>query len=146
VRYLPAGLPVPVVPEGALGAPYFAAAREGRLVAQRCRGCGGWQWLPEWLCHRCHSFDLAYEPVEPEGVVHTWQRAWHPTHPALVGHGPYLVVVVELPQADGIRMVGNLLGDPMEPVEIGSPVRAEFEHHTDEDGHPAYTLVQWRRT
>ena len=115
--YLPDGhARPPSWPEGALGAPYFAAARREELVVQRCRACGGWQWLPEWLCHRCRSFDLGYEAVAPEGVIDTWQRAWHPTHPTLDGHGPYVVVVVALPHAGGVRMVGNLLGDPADEV------------------------------
>jgi hypothetical protein len=50
---------------------------------------------------------------------------------------PYLIVLVELPHADGVRMVGNLLGDPRQEVRIGSPVHASFEDH---DG---YSLVQW---
>ena len=30
---------------------------------QRCNACGGWQWGPEYICHRCHSFDLGFEQV-----------------------------------------------------------------------------------
>ena len=52
-----------------------------------------------------------------------------------------VVVLVELPHADGIRMVGNLLGDPTAPVPIGAPVEAVFEHHPDAT--PRYSLVQW---
>jgi hypothetical protein len=64
-------------------------------------------------------------------------------HPALRGHGPYLVVLVELPAAGGVRMVGNLLGDPMQTVQIGAVVEAVFEPH--DDAAPPFTLVQWRR-
>ena len=39
---------------------------------------------------------------------------------ALRQHGPYLAVFVELPHAGGLRMVGNLLGDPMQMVTIGA--------------------------
>jgi hypothetical protein len=39
-------------------------------------------------------------------------------------------------------MVGNLLGDPMQPVQIGAEVTGVFEHHTD--AKPAYSLLQWR--
>ena len=63
-------------------------------------------------------------------------------HPALNGHGPYLIVLVELPGADNIRMVGNLLGDPMQEVTIGAEVEAVFEPH--DEATPPYTLVQWR--
>ena len=63
-------------------------------------------------------------------------------HAALNGHGPYLIVLVELPDYGNIRMVGNLLGDPKQEVKIGAPVEAVFEAH--EEANPAFTLVQWR--
>jgi uncharacterized protein len=65
-------------------------------------------------------------------------------HPALRGHGPYLVVLIELPHAGGVRMVGNLLGDPLQAVEIGATVEAVFEPH--EETTPPFTLVHWRKT
>jgi hypothetical protein len=52
-----------------------------------------------------------------------------------------IVVLVELPHADGVRLVGNLLGDAQQSVDIGQPVRAVFEHH--DDAEPSYTLLQW---
>ena len=36
----------------------------------------------------------------------------NPVHPALKDAGPYIAVLVELPDADNVRMIGNLLGDP----------------------------------
>ena len=57
-------------------------------------------------------------------------------------HGPYIAVLVELPHAGNIRMLGNLLGDPRQEVTIGSPVEAVFEPH--DDAAASYTLVQWR--
>ena len=108
---------------------------------QRC-ACGTWQWGPEYLCHRCHAFDPAWAQVAPEGRIYSWERPWHPVHPALNGHGPYIVVLVELPQAGGIRMVGNLLGDPAQAVPIGAPVHGVFEHHAHADG--PFALLQWR--
>jgi hypothetical protein len=50
--------------------------------------------------------------------------------------------VLSLPHADGVRMVGNLLGDPMQEVVIGTDVEGVFEHHPDSD--PPYSLLQWR--
>jgi uncharacterized OB-fold protein len=141
-RYLPPGLPIPVPEPDGLSAPYWAGLREGRLLVQRCGGCGTWQFGPEWLCHRCHSFDPDWAEVAPRGLIYSWERVWHPSHAALKGHGPYLAVLVELPQAGGIRMVGNLLGDPMQPVTIGATVDGVFEHHADAS--PPYSLLQWR--
>ena len=81
--------------------------------------------------------------VEPRGRIYSWERVWHPVHPALTTGCPYVVVLVELPQADNVRMVGNLLGAATDPVEIGAAVEAVFEHHRDAE--PPFTLVQWRR-
>jgi uncharacterized protein len=135
--YLPEGLPRPNT-DDRLTAPYWEATRGGRLAVQKCRGCGAWQWGPEWICHRCHSFDLVWEDVEGKGRIYSYQRPHHPVHAALNGHGPYLVVLVELPHAGNVRMVGNLLGNPRQVVTIGAPVEAVFEPHAD------FTLVQWR--
>lgn len=140
--YLPAGLPAPIPEPDGLSAPYWEGLRQGRLLIQRCMHCRTWQFGPEWICHRCHAFDLAWEEVEPRGRIFSWERVWHPSHAALRGHGPYLVVLVELPHAGSVRMVGNLLGDPMQQVTIGGAVEGVFEHRRDCD--PPCALLQWR--
>ena len=48
--------------------------------------------------------------------IYSWERVWHPVHPALANGVPYVVLLVELPDADGIRMIGNLVGDPRAEV------------------------------
>lgn len=142
-RYLPAGLPIPVAEPDGLSAPYWEGLRQGRLLVQRCRHCDTWQFGPEWICHHCHAFDPEWTEVEPHGRIFSWERAWHPSHAALKGHGPYIAVLVELPHAGGVRMVGNLLGDPAQAVAIGANVDGVFEHHGESN--PPYSLLQWRR-
>jgi uncharacterized OB-fold protein len=127
-----------------LDEPYWTALRAGRLVVQRCSSCRAWQWGPEWLCRECRSFDIGWEDVPSEdgryrGTVFTWERVWHPTDRPLADAVPYLVVVVSLPDAGDVRMLGNLLGDPRDDVTIGTPVTARFEHHE------TYSLAQWER-
>ena len=73
-------------------------------------------------------------------VVYSFERVWHPVHPALREAVPYVVLLVEFPNADGIRMFGNMAGDPRAPVRIGALVEPVFEDHG------AYTLLQWRTT
>lgn len=140
--YLPEGLPAPVPEPDGLSAPYWEGTRRGELLVQRCKACDTWQWGPEWICHRCLSFDLGWRRVAGRGRIYSWERAWHPVHPALKDRGPYVVVLVELPEAGNVRMIGNLLGDPLEPVVIGTPVEAVFEPH---DEPRPFTLVHWRR-
>ena len=140
--YLPEGLPTPSSGPDGLAAPYWEGTRQGKLRIQKCNGCKSWQWGPEWVCHRCHSFDLGWEEIQGRGKIYSYQRPHHPVHAALNGHGPYLAVLIELPDYGNIRMVGNLLGDPLQNVPIGGAVEAVFEPH--DSAKPPYTLVQWR--
>lgn len=142
--YLPEGLPVPRPARDRLDEPYYQGLQSNKLVIQRCNHCNGWQWGPEWICHRCLSMDLGWAETAASGRIYSWERVWHPVHPALKDHGPYIVVLVELPEADGIRLVGNLLGDPRQPVDIGAEVNGIFEHHEHKDG--PFTLLQWQLT
>jgi uncharacterized protein len=137
--YLPAGLPAPRAARDGLDKEFWDAARRHEVVVQRCRDCLTFQFGPEWICHNCRSTDLGWHRVSGRGRIYSWQRVWHPVHPALKSACPYVIVLVELPDAGNVRMVGNLLGDPREDVVIGSAVAAAFEDH---EGH---TLIQWQR-
>ncbi|MEN3349585.1 MAG: uncharacterized protein V7632_3220 [Bradyrhizobium sp.] len=141
-HYLPSGLPIPAAEPDGLSAPYWEGLRQGRLMVQRCTHCQTWQFGPEWICHRCHAFDPAWVDVAPLGRIYSWERVWHPSHAALKSHGPYIAVLVELPHAGDTRMVGNLLGDPRQPVTIGADVDGAFEHHPESS--PPYSLLQWQ--
>lgn len=141
--YLGAGLPAPAPYPDGLAAEYWDAVKRHELLVQQCNHCGGFQWGPELICYRCHSFDLGYTKVSGRGRIYSWERSWYPVHPALKESLPYIVVLVELPDADNVRMVGNLLGDRRQEIVIGSEVEAVFEDHAPEGVDP-YTLVHWR--
>ena len=140
--YLHPGLPQPTATP--LDEPYWTGLQQGVLRVQRCGACNRWQWGPEWICHHCHSDDMGYEEIPAHGLIYSYERVWHPVHPALNEQGPYLVVLVELPHAGNIRLVGNLLGDPQQDVVIGAAVEGVFEHHLEAE--PAFTLLHWQAT
>jgi len=140
--YLSTGLPAPVPYGDGLDAPYWNGLREERLRIQQCRQCATWRFGPEWICHHCHGFEHDWRDVAARGRIYSWERVWHPAHPALKTHGAYLVVLVELEAPQGIRMLGNLLGDPHQEVRIGAPVIGVFEHHSS--GQTPFSLLHWR--
>ena len=135
--YLNPGRPQPAPAADGLDAPFWKGLAEDQLVLQRCKTCREWQWGAEWICHHCLGFDLGFEQAEPKGLIYSFERVWHPVHPALAEQGPYLVVLVELPGAGNVRLVGNLLGDAQQEVTIGQAVTGVFEHHTDAEQPPA---------
>ena len=65
------------------------ARGESELRIQRCRECRTWHWGPEWICHRVpllrHRMASGWRVA---GLIYSWERAWHPVHPALKGHRP----------------------------------------------------------
>jgi len=136
-EYLP-GLAQPAPTPDGLDAPHWEGAREHKLVLQRCGACGRFQMPPEWICHRCHSFDVSWEEVEGEGVVFSWMRVHHANLPTLKDRLPYIVVVVRIPAADNVKVLGNLLGDGNQEIAIGDRVRVAFEDKADA------TLIHWR--
>jgi uncharacterized protein len=136
--YLPEGLPVPRAQRDGLDKVFWEAIRKHELVVQRCQACAAFQWGPEAVCHKCYSRDLGWQKVSGRGRLYSWIRNWNPVHPALREACPFIVAVVELPDADNIRMVGNLLSDPKQNPPFDAEVEAVFEDHPDA------TLVQWR--
>jgi len=137
--YLNEGLPSPKATT--LDAPYWSGLDKNELRIQQCQSCEKWQWGPEWICHRCLSDHLEFCSVEPVGNIYSYERVWHPVHPALAEQGAYLIVLIELPQADHVRLVGNLIGDPAQEVMIGASVKGIFEHHPGEE---SFTLLHWQ--
>jgi uncharacterized OB-fold protein len=136
---LPAGLPAPATAPDGLDREFWEAARRHELVVQRCKACGAFQFGPEWICHRCRTTKMGWHRVSGRGRIYTWVRIWNPVHPALKSGCPYIALVVELPDADQVRMVGNLVGDPMQEPAFDAEVEAVFEDHDE-----GFTLVQWK--
>jgi uncharacterized protein len=114
------------MPDG-LDLPYWDGLAAGELRIQRCRPCGRWIWGPQWMCPSCYSFELSWSAVALTGLVYSWIRTWHPFAPELAAHLPYTSVLVELPQAGGVRLLGLLVdGDGSEPA-IGDPLEGRIQ-------------------
>jgi uncharacterized OB-fold protein len=135
-HYLPPGLPAPEPTD--LDRPYWEAAQRHEVAVQRCEACGHTQFPPEEICRGCHTFDPGWVTLPSRGTLVSWTRIWHPVHPALKDHGPYLAVVVSLEGAPHIRVSGNLLG----PVDVDPPMDAPVEAVFEDHG--GFTLTQWR--
>ncbi|MGY1812508.1 bifunctional MaoC family dehydratase N-terminal/OB-fold nucleic acid binding domain-containing protein [Blastococcus sp. SYSU D00820] len=97
---------------------WFDAAREHRLLVQRCAGCGTLRHPPGPCCPDCGSFDWDTVEACGRGTVHSYVVNHHPRHPAF--DVPLVVAVVAL--AEGTRLITNLVGIAPEDVEIDLPV------------------------
>ena len=124
-----------------LAAPFWAAAREGRLVAQRCASCGTFRWTPSEICPECLSPDADWTSLRGTAAVWSYAVYRRAMHPAFADSVPYTVAMLELPE--GIRMLGKVdtsTGDAERDGElsIGDTVRAAFDRVSE-----TVTLVRW---
>jgi uncharacterized OB-fold protein len=121
-----------------LSAPYWQAAREGRLVIQRCEACGHVQFYPRSLCTRCAGERLGWSACSGRGRVKSFTVIRRAVSAAYEPDVPYVVALIEL--AEGPTLMSNVVGCPPEAVHIGAPVRVRFDAWTPEVTVPVFTL------
>ncbi|HET9078417.1 MAG TPA: OB-fold domain-containing protein [Acidimicrobiales bacterium] len=114
---------------------FWAAAREGRLVIRVCGSCHQVLHMPRAYCHRCGTWSEEWREVSGRGTLYSWTTVEHQVHPAFPV--PYTVVLVDLDDLPGTRLVGHLEGAPH--LEPNQPMEAWFEQL--EGG---TVLPQWR--
>lgn len=131
----PIGKPVPEATPAL--APFFAAAREGRLVVQRCGGCGTLRFPPRELCSTCLAREATWEHVSGRGEVFSYNVMHQVYHPGFVSEVPYAVVIVRL--EEGPKITSNLVDCPVGEITIGMPVEVVFERVS-----PEVTLPKFR--
>jgi uncharacterized OB-fold protein len=119
-------------------APFFAAAKEHRLVVQRCGGCGAHRFPPRELCSGCLATASSWVDVSGRGEIFSFNVMHQIYHPAFAAVVPYAVVVVKL--AEGPKMISNLVDCPVSEIRIGMPVEVVFEAVS-----PDVTLPKFRR-
>jgi len=115
--------------------PFFDAAREHRLVLQRCPR-DGFFYYPRSRCPACLGDDWTWEECSGRGEVHSFtiDRIGH--LPALRALAPFAIAIVELDE--GPRITARLVDADVDEVAVGMPVEPAFE---DVDG---MTLVHFR--
>lgn len=139
--YLPEGMPLPGYDPGTPDGDFWEACRRHELVVQRCTDCKTFQHTPEIICYNCHSFSYEFVKTSGKGVVYSYMNTEYPVHPVLRERVPYNVVLVELPEAGNVRMVGNLVDAVYDEIYIGMPVEVVFEDHPEAE----VTLPLWKR-
>ena len=117
---------LPVVDDRDTGG-YWRAAAGGRIVVGSCTQCASLLHLPRPYCHVCGSADVGWTETSGTGTLYSWTLVEHQVHPLFPV--PYAVLLVELDDAPGVRLVARLPGRP--DLEFGMPMVARFEQLDD---------------
>ena len=108
-----------------LSAPFFDAAREGRLMLQHCTACDRWSFPVRERCPHCFAAALTWRQASGRGTLYTFAIMHQVMHPGFAGAVPYNVVHVDLDE--GVRMLSNVIGIGNDALRIGMKLVVEFE-------------------
>ncbi len=131
----PSPKPVPAVTPAL--APFFAAAREGRLVVQRCAACGALRFPAREICSACLATEVTWQAVSGRGTIFSYNVMHQIYHPGFAAAVPYAVVIVKL--EEGPKITSNLVDCAPDAITIGMPVEVVFEQLS-----PEVTLPKFR--
>lgn len=107
--------------------PFWRAAAERRLVCQRCANCKTFRMPPAAYCWKCQSQDDEWVPLRGKGTVYSYTVVHHAVSPALAEAVPYVVAIVELPDAEDIHLTTNIVGCDPRDVRVGLPVEVAWD-------------------
>jgi uncharacterized OB-fold protein len=105
---------------------FWTSGEDGRLRFLRCGACGYWLHPPVPRCPQCGSRDVAPEAVSGLGEVFSYtvnHQSWDGSDE------PYAIVLVALPEQEGLRLTSNLVNCPVDDARVGLGVRVVFEQH-----------------
>jgi uncharacterized protein len=101
---------------------FWKGVREGKLLIQRCSGCGKLRHPPAPVCPACRSFEWNTVQAGGGGTVYSFVLHRYPVIPPF--ESPHPVALIELDE--GTRLVSDLVGVSPDDIHIGMRVRVEF--------------------
>jgi uncharacterized protein len=119
--------------------PFWDAAREGRLIVQRCDDCGRLRFYPSAGCNHCGSSRFRWDRMSGEGRVYSWIVVRTSVDAAWRCRTPFVTAIVELAEQPGLLMPGLLIGIRPGAVRADLPVEVWFEPMNDR-----ISLPRWR--
>lgn len=106
-------------------ASFWAGLNEGRLLLQRCSGCGRFRFPPGEACPDCLSREAAWVPACGRGRVYSWIVVRHPIpRQIFADEVPYVVALIDL--EEGVRLASNIVDIEPDAVCDGMPVEVVF--------------------
>ena len=132
--------PIPVPNEWTK--PFWDAAKRHVLELQRCQSCGHFQHPPYATCTQCVSTDLKFEPVRGVGAIYAYTIMYHTGDKRFASAVPYASIIVELDDAPGALLAGNLPEAEYTEAKVGRRVEIAFERLNDDITLPQFRLAQ----
>ncbi len=133
-RFFPDTMPQPLADATTL--PWWQAAAEHRLVVQACAACKATRLPPAPICPECRCDESDWLEVPGRGTVYTYTTVHRPI--AASQALPFVIAVIALDDAGGVRIISNLVGIEPETIEVGLRVEVVWEDMSAELAIPRF--------
>jgi uncharacterized OB-fold protein len=120
-------------------APYWEAAREGRLLIAECESCGKVHHYPRPFCPYCWSEDVHPVQASGAGTLYTYSTVYVNDLAPFKERLPYVAAIVEL--TEGPRLMTAIEGAAPEQLRVDMPVIAVFRPVDDTDPDSPYLTI-----
>ena len=104
--------------------PFWDAAKEGRLLIQRCVACGRAQHYPRAFCAACWSDEVTWEEASGRGTLYTWSTVHMNDLAPFAERVPYIAAAVDLDE--GPRLMTNIVEADPGDLRVGMAVTVVF--------------------
>jgi uncharacterized OB-fold protein len=101
---------------------HFSSLKLGKLVVQKCKKCGAYQFYPRPVCVKCGSLELEYKETSGKGRIYSYTIIHRvlANSPAFSKNAPYIIASIEM--EEGFRLYGRIKHATPEEVKIGQSV------------------------
>ena len=127
--------PVPIV--NPWTKPFWDAAREEKLILQKCQDCDKHIFYPRIACPHCFSDKIEWVEASGKGTVYSYTVVTNNAPSAFIQDMPFVIAIVKL--EEGVQMLSNIINCNPDDVECDMPVEVTFEKLDDE-----FTLPKFR--
>lgn len=108
---------------------FWTSGADGKLRLLQCTDCATFIHPPRPLCPKCLSEAVEPAVVAGTGVIDSYTINYQKWHPAM--EVPFVFARVAIDGAPGVILSTNIVGSPVDAVDIGDPVQVVFEHQED---------------
>lgn len=121
--------------------PFYEHVASGRLCFPQCEACRRFHWYPMPLCPHCLSDRIAWVQVAGTGRLFSWTVIRHAFDESRHHDIPYIVGLVDFPDAPSVRFITNIVDVGAQVLQIDLPVEAVLPARSLTDKPP---LVRFR--
>lgn len=108
---------------------FWTGGARGELRLSQCQDCKTFIHPPRPVCRACLSERVEAVAVAGTGLVDTYTINYQKWHPAM--EVPFVIARVAIDGAPGVYLTTNIVGCPVDAVDVGDRVRVKFEHQDD---------------